>query len=275
MNRLFSDDRIRRYIERESTNIPGMVTAGPMALIWSLLQAQDDLEIPGNIAEIGVYCGKLFALLSMGLRESETAYGLDLYDYDKRPAAENRERLQTAFAKLEIPHHIFKLITANSQNLDEKGMSEILGSAPVRMMSVDGDHSKNGALHDLKLAMEVVNSSGVILVDDLFNEFFPGVTEAIFSVFSQPTGGWKPIAIAAFRGPIMSGASKLIVVHESQIANYRAYLRVLNRPNFRTVRTFLGEPVMIFDYLGKVGRVDINAESRSAISQILGRKSEK
>ena len=45
---------------------------------------------------------------------------------------------------------------------------------PYRLFSVDGGHSMEVALHDLRLANSVMVEGGVIMVDNYFDPKFPG-----------------------------------------------------------------------------------------------------
>ena len=47
------------------------------------------------------------------------------------------------------------------------------------LFSVDGGHSCEVALNDLRLAHEVLADGGVIMMDDYFDPKFPGVSEAV------------------------------------------------------------------------------------------------
>ena len=47
------------------------------------------------------------------------------------------------------------------------------------MFSVDGGHSCEVTLNDLRLAHEVMADGGSIMVDDYFDPQFPGVSEAV------------------------------------------------------------------------------------------------
>jgi hypothetical protein len=55
---------------------------------------------------------------------------------------------------------------------------EVLG-APCQFVSVDGDHTMEGAMHDLELAEAITAPGGIVALDDIPNFSCPGVTEAI------------------------------------------------------------------------------------------------
>lgn len=57
----------------------------------------------------------------------------------------------------------------------------ILGAlgGPCQFLSVDGDHTMEGAMHDLRLAEAVTAPGGIVALDDIPNFNCPGVTEAI------------------------------------------------------------------------------------------------
>ncbi len=163
-----------------------------------------------------------------------------------------------------------RLVTANSQELSAGELLETLGGANIRLFSVDGDHSRSGIRHDLNLAANAIRQDGVIVVDDLFNALCPAQTEGIVDYFRDDNETLAPIAIAAANGPLETGAAKLFVATTSRARFYKAYLRLLNRGDFKLATPFLGfEDVLVFDFVDKPSKYPLDDAVRRAVSDFL------
>ena len=79
------------------------------------------------------------------------------------------------------------IIKRDSLQVETKELIE-KANGPYRMFSVDGGHSTDVALHDLRLANEVLVDGGIIMLDDYFDPKFPGVSEAVCRFFLLHSG---------------------------------------------------------------------------------------
>jgi hypothetical protein len=50
---------------------------------------------------------------------------------------------------------------------------------------VDGEHTEKAVSKDLRFADKLLNSNGILIVDDFFDKRFPGVTSATFEFISK------------------------------------------------------------------------------------------
>jgi hypothetical protein len=74
------------------------------------------------------------------------------------------------------------IVKRNSLEGTAEHLLECAGG-PYRLFRVDGEHSLEVALHELRLANAVMAEGGVIMVDDYFDPKFPGVSEAVNPFF--------------------------------------------------------------------------------------------
>jgi hypothetical protein len=74
------------------------------------------------------------------------------------------------------------IVKRNSLEVTADHLLEWAGGS-CRLFSVDGGHSMEVALHDLRLAHSVKVEGGVVMVDDYFDPKFPGVSEAVNRFF--------------------------------------------------------------------------------------------
>ena len=65
-----------------------------------------------------------------------------------------------------------------------------------QFVSVDGDHTMLGCLHDIRLAEAILAPAGVVAVDDICNMTCPGVVEAAVRYGTSPGSRLAPFLIA-------------------------------------------------------------------------------
>lgn len=283
MQKLFNSKKLELYLKEGSRHVDGYLQSGSASVICSILDIQDELKISGNIAEIGVFHGKLLILLCHGLREGETVFAIDVFNTQpdiqgiKTEADNNKfspDHLLSNLDANKINSENIKLVTSNSQNLFGSDLIKEFGGANIRLFSIDGDHSRDGVRHDLNLAAATMAEGGVILADDLFNTICPSLTEGIIDFFREDNEGrLEPIAIVAANGPVNSGSNKLIISDPESAMRYKAFLQLLNRTNYSHSDRFLGfSHVLIFDFKEMPTRHLLDDDIRNAVTKFFDRK---
>ena len=71
-----------------------------------------------------------------------------------------------------------------------------LADGPLRFVSVDGGHTSEITAHDLDTAEAALGEGGIIVVDDVFNEQWPGVGDGVRHYFERRPN-LAPFAIGA------------------------------------------------------------------------------
>lgn len=166
-----------RYV-KNMDGIHGWLLPEAARCIVCLHEAQWRNGIRGSVAEIGVHHGKLFILLCLLRNEGEIAVGYDLFG-EQDQNIDNSGKGSLGILRDNLRHvnvgtsHV-KLITANS--LELTGARVLRDSeSPVRLFSIDGGHTADITRNDLSIAAEAIADDGVIILDDFFNEAWPGV----------------------------------------------------------------------------------------------------
>ena len=238
-------DAIAAYCLRGHESVAGWLQPGATSLIWSLIEVQKHERISGDIAEIGVWHGKLFILLSLSLVGSEKATAIDPFNMPGYPnfiAA-----FQHNLAQFEIPPEKVMTHQMRSEQIPLGQASSFLGEH-VRFISLDGEHRRVSIMHDLRLAKEVLSDFGVVVVDDIFSAWAPSVTEGIIDFLRQDAGDLVPFALAASDGPLTTGCAKVFLCRESAKSFYTDYLRRLNGGNLKLTTDFCDHSVLVFDF---------------------------
>ena len=69
------------------------------------------------------------------------------------------------------------------------------GGGKFQFISVDGDHTMPGCLHDMNLAEQMLAPGGIVAVDDIMNPTCPGVVEAVVRHSIESQASLAPVAI--------------------------------------------------------------------------------
>jgi hypothetical protein len=106
-----------------------------------------------------------------------------------------------------------------------------------RIFSVDGNHEAGPMAGDLALAARTVAEGGLVIVDDYFNERWPGVSEGTLRyLWSDEGRGSRLVPFAIF-------STKVFLTHATWADGYLAHLRA-GAGDYAVVETpFLGRSV--------------------------------
>ncbi len=213
-------ETFQEYTTKNSKQVEGWVNEGIWEILEYIAQFQLEQEIKGNIMEIGVHHGKFFLGLNSLSRTDEYSVAIDVFKeqnlnidnsgYGDREIfednlnkyAQNREKAMIIQGDSTIVSKSFNKIYELNQNL-------------YRIISVDGGHTVEHAYEDTLFAERLICSGGIVIVDDYFNPFWPGVNEGINKYYNQRNTILKPVLI---------GFNKLILTTFSHQKQYFAYL---------------------------------------------------
>ena len=123
-----------------------------------------------------------------------------------------------------------------------------LAEGPLRFVSVDGGHTAEITAHDLATAEAAIAEGGVIVVDDVFNEQWPGVGDGVRRYFER-----RPNLV-----PFAIGANKTYFCRPSHRDIYHDAAAAA--ASTVTATEFLGQPVAFLQFL-RPGLKDRVAES--------------
>jgi hypothetical protein len=231
-----------RYVKNMDA-VHGWLLPEAARCIVCLHDAQRRNGVRGSVAEIGVHHGKLFILLCLLRNEGEIAVGYDLFGQQDQNI-DNSGKGSLGILRDNLRHvnvatsHI-KLITANS--LELTGATVLRDSeSPVRLFSIDGGHTAEITRNDLSIAAEAIADDGVVILDDFFNEAWPGVATGTAQFLRDDRKKLVPFAILG---------NKVFFARTVAVAD--AFRQVLSQSKIvaeRLVRKgseFFGHPVFV------------------------------
>lgn len=233
------DSRIENYIQRGKFYVDGWLHREAARMVVALNERQRSLGVAGSVAEIGVHQGKLFILLYLLSCEPEKAIAIDLFE-DQHLNIDNSGSGDLAKFRRNLERHAdstrLMLHQGNSMDLTAAILTR-LAEGLLRFVSVDGGHTAEITAHDLATAEAAIAEGGIIVVDDVFNERWPGVGDGVRRYFEcQPN--LVPFAI---------GANKTYFCRPSHRDIYHDAAAATASPV--TAAEFLGQPVAILQFL--------------------------
>jgi len=236
--KLFGGDALGAYAMAGVESVAGMLQSGSISVIWSLAELQDFFGVNGDVAEIGVHHGRLFVMLCLAMRRGERAFAVDMFGDPPGANQDDHDQFLANLARHQIQPEHFDLAVQDSRTLIQGHWPGSAGN--VRLVSVDGDHRRDAVLRDLALAAASLNEGGVIIADDLFNPWYPTVTEAIYEYFWDRPGDMEPVAFIAANGPVETGAAKLLIGRTDFASRYKAGFKLLNQDDLKHCDAFAG-----------------------------------
>jgi hypothetical protein len=229
--------RIKTYLNNNQ-QVHGWLHQYSAVFIADLSELQCENDIDGAVGEIGVHMGRLFILLKLTARKNEKCFALDVFGaqhlnidnsgYGNRDAFLRNVGRWTGDTDVTI-------IQASSHDVCGSDIIEVVGQC--RLVSIDGGHTEEVVGNDLQLIESVLIERGVIILDDFFNEAWPGVAAGAAKYFLDPSTKVRPFAISP---------NKVYLARPPHHEFYRNAIKTRQQPFFeKTVRIF-GNDVDIF-----------------------------
>lgn len=159
----------REQIEK----VGGWMEPRAMDFFEALNNIQRAQGIEGHIMEIGTYYGKSAAVLGQFLAPHEEFYCNDTFSGYKKVENNFRNSFEAFFENMTGRKAIVR------QMLSTELTPEILDNKQFRIWHIDGYHSFEDTLADMKLGASMLAERGMIICDDFLNPDWLGVGQAI------------------------------------------------------------------------------------------------
>lgn len=173
---------IDRYLAQGYEQVRGMSSRFAAAICGHLIGRQSALGIGGELVEIGVFEGRFFIAMALGLAPGETALGIDRFDW---PNAGVEERFLANCAAHGITRDRYVSWKADSREMTSGDLRDKLGGRPIRFVHIDSHHSGECLANDLELVDPLLHRDGIICLDDMLHPGYPMLAAAVFDYFAR------------------------------------------------------------------------------------------
>lgn len=215
--------------------------------LFTVVDSLNNLNInkQGGVCEIGIHHGKLYILLNQIVDSNYQSYAIDIFDDQElnvdKSGEGSLEIFQQNLQKYDAHSGRNTVIIKGDSTDSGLGLPNIIKSGTMRFISVDGGHTPTHVINDLKLANDLVNNQGIVIVDDVMNHWWPGVIEGVMHFLQLKT----PLV------PVMMGHNKLYMCKMGYHNFYLHHFANLDLNGPRGVRKFFGHDIVINRYWPK------------------------
>lgn len=197
--------------------------------------------VVGAVGEIGVHQGGLFILMVLTKTDEEKAFAVDLFENDEINVRLGSPRsvqiLESNLGRWAPGAASDGVGIIKSSSYDVKPSDLVSEYGRVRLLSVDGGHDEQTVLHDLSICDEIMDERGVVIIDDYFNERWPGVSSACARYLLDPATKFRPFAISP---------NKVYMACHDQTERYRERARSRESAFFDKTQMVFGHDVDIY-----------------------------
>jgi len=198
MSRDDESAELNRYLEEGLDSVRGWCNPRIWQAIWPLSRKIG----AGPVAEIGVYEGKFFIGLvkTFGGDEAGPHLPMDIFDMqelnvDRSGSGKGRKKIfEENLEEHGVRGSSVSITERDSLDLrllDAHTLVETHGR--FKFFSIDGGHEVTHTMHDIEIAMQMTDSSGIISVDDYLNPDWPGVNEAVAKMYLNRNFSFVPL----------------------------------------------------------------------------------
>jgi hypothetical protein len=255
-----SETALQAYVQRGHKVVGGWLDPSAIDIIATVSRQQTKLGVNGGIAEIGIHHGRLFILLHLLAQAGERSAAYDLFEMqDENVDGSGLGDKSIFLGNLRRHGCDVERIVVKSRNSLAMTAAEVGADAgPVRLFSVDGGHTADITASDLALAEASLCPGGIVILDDYFNEAWPGVSEGATRYLGAGNSTLVPVAI---------GGNKFVFTNSKELAvRYREALCGLPEKYVVKEQTAFDQPVVVVQ--AKVTRLTDRLASTALWRQI-------
>jgi hypothetical protein len=231
-------DRLQNYLIYGMPAVHGWLDQYSAEFVASVSAIQRKHSFGGGVGEIGVHHGKLLILLCLAAGKDDSCLAVDVFEnqalnLDKSGRGDREVFLRNLEKWCGVPS---KLSVIGKSSLDVTSKEILASSGPIRLLSIDGGHTEECVLNDVRLAEEVLSDEGIVIFDDCFNQSWPGVS----------TGLAKHMMAGAKLKPVAISPNKLYLSRPHLADFYRAELRIVHGRLHDGAQRYFGHDVDIY-----------------------------
>jgi len=152
----------------------------------------------GGVLEIGVHHGKFYMLLNAVTNINERSYAVDVFENQElnidKSGRGSKELFLDNLSNVDIHRGANTEIIKGDSTDSALNLINRIGPASMRYISIDGGHTPEHTINDLKIANQLIRNEGVVILDDIIHYCWLGVMEGTVK-FLQTSPTLIPFAI--------------------------------------------------------------------------------
>ena len=190
----------------------------------------------GGVMEIGVHHGKFYMMLNAVTQSHDQSYAVDVFENQElnidQSGRGSKELFIGNLVNVDVHQGTNTLVIQGDSTDTKLDLINKIGAGTLRYISIDGGHTPEHTINDLKLANQLICNEGVVILDDIMHHCWLGVIEGAVK-FLQGSPTLVPFAI---------GNNKLYMCKLSYHEFYHNLF--LNSGFARKTQKFFGYPLV-------------------------------
>lgn len=249
-------DKLSTYLKRHY-KVDGWLDQYSAKWIADLSRVQCENGLSGSVGEIGIHMGRLFILLRLTAAAYEQCFAIDVFggqhlNTDQSGCGDREIFLRNVQRWCGVNDDI---IIIERSSLEVKPDELLAQCGRARLVSVDGGHTEECTINDLKLIEAILEERGVVILDDFYNQAWPAVAAGAAKYFFESNTKLRPFAVTP---------NKMFLAAPSTHHFYRVHMRKIHNYRYdKTVHMF-GSDVDLFGC--ELWRYSMKRRLRKAIS---------
>jgi len=209
---------VEAYLADGYDRVIGMSSRFAAAICARLLRLQGEEGVTGPIAEIGAFEGRFFIALAHALEPGEIALAIDIFEW---PDAGVEQRFEANCERYGIAPQRRRTIKIDAGTMAPADLIGHADGARLRLIHIDGEHSRQALAKDLALATACLGEGGLIVLDDMLHPGYPTLMVAV-QAYLEANPEIVPLCIID-RETIV-GATKFVLCQRDWFERYQTRL---------------------------------------------------
>ena len=230
--------------------VAGWLNEGAISAVIALAKWQEENNVFGDVAEIGVHHGKFFNLLANLRRDHERAFAVDVFeDQQFNPDNSGCGDLSRFRDNLGLYTSAIGLEIIKKDSIQLTRGDFYRGKrSNVRLFSVDGSHTADHTFADLTTAAQLLSEGGLIFLDDFYNPDWPGVQEGFYRFLANSSIDVAPFAYGNHKNYLCKKAyhTRYLAFVESDLCPFFLHYKRVEIGNFPVAHISLPAPELVF-----------------------------
>ena len=185
------------YLHSEFSKVDGWCVPQLWSCVEPILDYHSEIGLEKPICGIGVYQGKFFIGLLKSIQPILNSHAIDVFSMPFNldgAGVGSKEKVEQNINKCGVHSSTNSLDEVDSITLLESKLREIgITLGQFGYFSVDGCHTTEHAINDIKLAIELTCPEGIIFVDDYHSPSWPCAQEALSKYIFHEDSKFVPL----------------------------------------------------------------------------------